>query len=148
MLEKNLLLTTLDSSSEQDSSDQVQMYAKEVLSLGLLLEEFLDVIREGDGLRILRCWKFLFLIFKCANRKNYALEAFYLLAQNALLPPRLREQQLWSIFVNISRKIAGNIPADLHNEHLNRVEKSALGNQRSNCLPKTVERTGNILGAL
>lgn len=118
------------------------MYAKEVLSLGLLLEEFLDAIRKGDGLRILRCWKFLFLIFKCANRKNYALEAFYLIVQNALLPPRLREQQLWSRFVNISRKIAGNIPADLHNEHLNRVEKSAL------CLPKTVERTRKILGAL
>ena len=32
--------------------DTVEVYAKEVMSLGLLLMEFRDAIREGDGSRI------------------------------------------------------------------------------------------------
>ena len=36
--------------------DRVQQYASEVLTHGLLLMEFIDAIREGDGDRIIRCW--------------------------------------------------------------------------------------------
>ena len=36
--------------------DNVYEYANEVLSLGLLLMEFTDAIKEGDGTRIIRCW--------------------------------------------------------------------------------------------
>eukprot|EP00731_Ephydatia_muelleri_P025442 Em0017g525a len=53
------------------SADCVMEYAKETLSLGLLLLEFNDAIREGDGCRVLRCWKFLFLFFRAAGHKNY-----------------------------------------------------------------------------
>jgi len=52
------------------------------MSLGLFLMEFTDAIREGDGERILRCWKFFMLIFRAANRKNYAIKAFKMLAQH------------------------------------------------------------------
>lgn len=41
------------------SADYVQEYSKEALSLGLLLLEFKDAVREGDGVRVLQCWKFL-----------------------------------------------------------------------------------------
>ncbi len=37
-------------------ADSVRNYAQEVLSLGLLLIEFINAIREGDGSSILRCW--------------------------------------------------------------------------------------------
>ena len=37
--------------------NHVRAYAKEVLSLGLLLMEFVDGVREADGERIIRCWK-------------------------------------------------------------------------------------------
>ena len=46
------------------TSDKVKSYASEVLSLGLFHEEFRDAIREGDGERVLRCWKFMLLMFK------------------------------------------------------------------------------------
>lgn len=36
-------------------SDRVLAYPKELLSLGLLYQEYIDAIQEGDGLRILRC---------------------------------------------------------------------------------------------
>lgn len=44
--------------------DHVVQYAKVLLTVGLLLMEFNDSIHEGDGLRILRCWHLLLLIFK------------------------------------------------------------------------------------
>ena len=69
--------------NEQEvGDDKVLGYAKEVTSLGLLYAEFVDGIREGDGLRVLRCWRFLMLLFKACDRKNYAIEAFVLLAQH------------------------------------------------------------------
>lgn len=149
MLKHHVILTTLGSPDSPESSDKVNTYAKEMLSLGLLMSEFEDAIKEGDGLRVIRCWRFLLLIFKSAKRKNYAIEAFKLLMQyQVLLPPRCREQLLWSRFVNLKGKPGCNIPADLHNEHLNRVAKTALGGQSSNCTPKTIERTGKLLGTL
>ena len=50
------------SESTCPSKDSVQEYAKETLSLGLLLFEFKDGIREGDGNRVLRCWKKIFAL--------------------------------------------------------------------------------------
>ena len=149
MLQANLLLTTLDSSDVPTSSDKVNVYARELLSLGLLVVEFEDAIKEGDGDRVQRCWKFLLLIFKSAKRKNYAIEAFHFLIQSKVLfSPRLREQLLWSRFVNTKGMPACNIPLDLHNEYLNLVAKGALGSQASNITPKTVCRTGKIIGPL
>ena len=75
---------------EADSTiDHVQEYASEVLSLGLMLMEFKDAVKEGDGLRILRCWRYILLFFKVARRSNYSIEAFNLLAQYTFLMCRL-----------------------------------------------------------
>lgn len=62
-------------------SDHVKRYAVEVLSLGQLYMEFSDSIREADGDRILRCWRYLMLLFKAKKRKNYSIEALNVLAQ-------------------------------------------------------------------
>ena len=40
------------------ASDGVAMYAKELISLGLLYSELNDSKREGDGDRVLLCCKF------------------------------------------------------------------------------------------
>ena len=48
---------TMNPQSKPDKTvkhDHVQEYAKEVLSMGLLLMEFVDSIQEGDGERIIR----------------------------------------------------------------------------------------------
>ena len=44
-----------------EEDDKYQSYASEVLSIGLIYFEFADSIREGDGHRILRCWRYQFL---------------------------------------------------------------------------------------
>ena len=46
------------STETHQTLDTVNEYAKEVLSLGFLLMEFNDSVREGDGRRILRCWRY------------------------------------------------------------------------------------------
>ena len=46
--------------------DHIQAYAKEVLSLGFLLMEFVDGVREADGERIIRCWRYFLPLFRCS----------------------------------------------------------------------------------
>ena len=43
--------------------DKKYLYATEVLTLGLIWENFHDATREADGDRLMRIWKFLLLIF-------------------------------------------------------------------------------------
>ena len=91
---------TEDSNSEEQGidgdDDQVQAYASELLTLELLLMEFSDSIREGDGERILRCWKYL-LLFKANIRTNYSIKALNLLAQiKYTLSPRMAAQLMWN----------------------------------------------------
>jgi len=78
-----------EESVDSSNADKVTLYAMKVLTLGLLWHNFHDATKEGDGNRIIRCWKFNFLAFKASNRKNYSIEALNLLLQvNFLLSPR------------------------------------------------------------
>lgn len=89
--------------------------------LGLVHAEFVDAIREGDGLRVIQLWQLLLPIFKSANRRNFANEALNLLSQYSLfLSPRQAQQFVWSRFDNTRGLQGCNIAADLHMEHLNR----------------------------
>ena len=129
--------------------DAVVEYASEVLTLGLLLLEFEDAIREGDGNRICRCWQFFLLLFKATGRKNYSIEAFTLLVQlHFFFSPRMAAQLKWSRTVNVHGRPGKNIPCDLHMEHLNRVCKGAIRGLGSNITDKVVLRMGKCLAEL
>ena len=135
--------------TQTDSSDGVRAYADTLLSLALLWAEFEDGTREGDGERVMRCWKFLLVLFKDAQRKNYAIEAFTLLMlKDGFLSPRQKEQLVWSRFVNYSGGAGANKAADLHMEHINWTMKAALGSQLSNITPRAVARAGQAAGPL
>lgn len=127
--------------------DHVHAYACNLLSSGLLLMEFVDAIREGDGSRIIRCWKYFLLHFKEANRKNYSIEAFHLLAQyHFLLSPRMAMQLMWSRTVNIHGRSGKNVPCDLHLEHLNKEAKQSIAGLGSNITEEAVLRIGKSIG--
>ena len=133
----------------QSNADRVRAYACEVLSLGLLLMEYNDGIREADGVRILRCWRYFLPIFKASNRTNYSVEAFTLLAQHKyLFSPRMAQQLQWSRTVNVHGRPGKNIPADLHMEHLNRLCKDAISGLGANITEHSIERVGRCLGRL
>lgn len=61
------LLSGTSGSTPTASSDGVRAYAQSLLSHLLLWAEFEDSIREGDGPRVLRCFKFLLILFKDAR---------------------------------------------------------------------------------
>ena len=108
-------------SERPEDNDNILSYACEVLTLGLLYLEFVDGIREGDGSRILRCWKYFLVYFKSSGRTNYSIEAFVLLAQEKyLFSPRMSMQLKWNRTINVHGLPGRNVSCDLHMEHLNR----------------------------
>ena len=52
--------------------DRVFQYSVQLLRLGLFYQEFSDAIREGDGNRVLRCWKYMLPIFSALMESNAA----------------------------------------------------------------------------
>ena len=97
--------------------DRIHEHSVQLLSIGLMYIYSRDAIKEGDGNRVLRSWRYMLPIFIGSGRKNYAKEALMLIGHQELLPGRLSQQMLWSRFVNVSGGKGKNIPADLHNEH-------------------------------
>ena len=124
-------------------------YFKIVLSLGMFYMEFVDSIKEGDGARVHRCWKYLLPIFKSSKRKNYSIEALHFLFEyEYTASPMHCHQMLWSRFINTVGKPGHNIPADLHIEHLNRALKEAVNNLGSNKSTNSIIRAKKALGML
>lgn len=138
-----------DSDDEEVIDDKVFTYSTELLSYGLLYNEYSDAVREGDGPRVLRIWRYLMLIFKQHRRKNYSIESLHVLSQyHFFLSERQRQQLLWSRFVNTHGLPVHNIALDLHMEHLNRVCKSAVGNLGANQTVDGMKRVGKCVGVL
>ena len=48
-------------------------------------------------------------------------------------------QLMWSRFINTHGRPGGNIPADLHMEHINRACKTVMKNLGSNLTEKSLE---------
>ena len=52
-----------DSLQTPHNNDNVSSYMSNVLGMGLFAWDMEDAIREGDGERMIRLWKFLLLLF-------------------------------------------------------------------------------------
>lgn len=131
------------------SKDGILNYANEIMSLGMLYLNYKDVIREGDGDRLLVCWKYLLPIFKVSDRRNYSLEVLRMLySYYFILSPRQKHQLLWSRFVNVHGLPGRNIAGDLHMEHLNHICKQAIQGAGAKKRKETITRIGKALGPL
>jgi len=105
-----------------NKDDDVSGYAIQLLRICSLYLEFSDAIREGDGLRVLRCWRYLIPIFRESHSINYSIEAVEIVHQYMYaLSPQLAKQLIWGRFVNVHGVPGSNISLDLHMEHLNRI---------------------------
>lgn len=67
--------------SGNGEDDGVFNYASNIIELGLMACNFDDASHEGDGERLLCCWKFFLLHFRQDGRHKYALEVFSLLSK-------------------------------------------------------------------
>lgn len=141
---------------EETTSDLIIMgedyklnYATAVLGMGMLARNFHDASREGDGERLIRCWKFFMLHFKVNGRVKYAVEAINILAQvNDLLPPAMGHQLIWNRTCNLTGDAEKNIPLDLQMEHLNRVFKENINTFRSKISEKSISRSSQAIGPI
>ena len=138
-----------DKCEKSPKKDDVFRYACELLTLGLIFNEYSDAIKEGDGKRVFRCFKYMLPLFKASNRVNYSCEMFCTLAQHKfILSPRLAHQLQWSRFVNTHGKKGKNIPCDLHMEHLNRIVKNGIHGLGANKAEKAMVRVGKCVDSI
>ena len=136
-------------SHQKSTGDLIHDYAKNFLSIGLFYLNYKDAIKEGDGCRVMDCWRYLLPLFHNAGRKNYCFEAFNLLCQYQYdLPPLQAEQLKWSRFVNVHGVRGRNIPLDLHQEYLNRLLKDMIKNFGANKRDEAIVRSSKALGTL
>ena len=134
---------------EMGTDDTAYNYARVLCHYGSLVMEFRDAWAEGDGDRVLSCWKLFMPHFRTSGSNKYALEALRLQFQTSVvLSPNLAHQVKWNRFVNIKGGIGRNIPCDLFNEHMNRLIKSIIMNMGSNLTDDSLQRAARSVSTL
>lgn len=109
------------------NEDGIFNYAHNILKTGLLLRDFQDAIKEGDGGRIEYIWKFLMLLFKVCGKTKYALAAIRLHAQlNSLLTPQEAHSLRWNRTINLKGGVGRNVAIDQAMEHNIRETKELM----------------------
>ena len=102
-------------------------YSHNILKTGLVLRDFQDAIKEGDGGRIEYIWKFLMLLFKVCGKTTYALAAIRLHAQlNSLLTPQEAHSLRWNRTINLKGGVGRNVAIDQAMEHNIRETKELM----------------------
>ena len=116
-------------------------YVTNALGQCLLLRNFLDARKLGDGERIVRLHKFMLLSFRQDGRIKYTHQVLHQIAQiECLLTPRLSFQLTWNRFVNNKGMIDSNIELDRELEHRNKYFKEDIKGFRGKITPQSIER--------
>ena len=121
-----LFSSGLSSSSKPvPEKDDMFNYQCSLLEYGMLILNFFDAIREGDGKRIFRCWKFQLPYLRSdSGSTKYALEALGMMFQvYGLLSPKSSHELIWNRTALLKSGSGHNIPLDLLLEFFNRLLK-------------------------
>ena len=126
-------------------NDDIFNYNCALLTDGLFFINFIDAIKEGDGARLMRQYKYLMLYCKAdSHSSKYALECLYqLFTTMSLLSTRDSERLIWNRFVNNANMRGTNIPLDLDVEHSNNVVKQGIKHLGPNLTEKSISRICN-----
>ena len=115
----------------------------------MVLFEFNDAVKEGDGERLFDLYKLALLLYKTHHHYKYAYAVLlYLVKCIAILPPSQALRLKWNRFFNVSGLPGRNIPLDLKKEHDNKDIKSMWRNLGANLDEQNAERTAGTLGAI
>lgn len=135
-----------DQSTPQPTTDDVYNYNCALLADGLFFVNFLDAIKEGDGTRLMRQYKYMLLYCKADGQASnkYALECLYqTFLVHSLLSPKESLKFVWNRSVNTKGGRGKNIPHDLEVEHSNCFVKGGCKNLGPNVTEKAVQRICN-----
>ncbi|KAK3098063.1 hypothetical protein FSP39_015784 [Pinctada imbricata] len=133
-------------SDQGPHQDGVYNYATNFIKFWLLRRISVIATRSGDGTRILRHWKYAFLLYHNAHKVKYRLEAFLLLAGIlALFTERQQHQVIWNRFINLNGGVGKNLDGDYVMELLNKYAKSRVKLIGPNHTPDAVLRIGKTM---
>lgn len=139
----------VDPGTTADSKDTCYNYARILCHYGSLVMEFRDAWAEGDGERVMRCWRIFLPHFQAAGRTKYSLAALTVQLQTkAILSPNAAHQVIWHRFVNAQGGRGRNIPCDLYNEHINKQVKYIIRNMGSNLTESALQRAAHSVTSI
>lgn len=138
----------LGTSNVGDEVDRVYSYTRVLCHYGALVTEFRDAWAEGDGKRVVQCWRLCMPHFKATGCTKYSLEALRLQIQLQTVSPNLAHQITWHRFVNTRGGMGNNIPCDLYNEHVNKLVKIIIQNMGSNLTEQSLQRAVRCVSPL
>ena len=131
---------------EEGKEDYTFNYHSAKLAFGLVLFEFNDAVKEGDGDRLFDLYKLTLLLYKTHGHYKYAYAVLlYLVKCIAILPPSQALQLKWNRTFNVSGLPGRNIPLDLQKEHDNKDIKEMWRNLGANLDEQNAERTAGTL---
>lgn len=122
IVEQSVVVDTTSSDEEQDMFS----YQKALLEYGMLILNFWDAISEGDGERLMRCWRFFLLYLRTGGQSTTS-------HINVLLSPQATQRFIWNRSVKNKNCIGGNIHLDLQLEFYNRMRKAAVNERYAMC---------------
>ncbi len=109
-------------------NDDMYNYQCSFLEYAMIIMNFFDAIKKGDGKRVIRCWKFQlpYLRNDCGSPK-YALEVLNIFSQiRVLLSAQDSHSLIWNTFHCSKSGRGHNIPLDLSLEFVNRLLKEVV----------------------
>lgn len=133
-----------------DSKEDYQYnYHSAKLTFGLILMEFNDAIKEGDGNRLFDLYKLALLLYKNHGHFKYTYAVLlYLVKCISILPQQQALSCKWNRFYNSSGLRGKKISLDLKKEQQNRVLKSMWRALGPNLDERNAERTAGTLEAV
>ncbi len=132
--------------TETSDEDHLYNYHSAKLVFGLLLMEFNDAIKEGDGERLLDVYKVALLIYKEHGKTKYAYEVLLFLVKiYGILSKHDAHNLKWNRFFNKHGTKGGNIPLDLRMEQLNKIVKTMWRSLGANLNESSAARVANTV---
>jgi hypothetical protein len=134
---------------KEDTEDYIYNYHRSKLAFGLLLFEFEDAVKEGDGDRLLNVYKFALLLYKCYGHHKYAYVIFlYLVKVEAVLSQMQAASLKYNRFYSRSGGKGSNISLDLKMEQLNKLLKTLWRGLGANLNEDSAARVANAIESL
>ena len=125
--DNNTTTSQKDQKTTPESEDHIFNYGCLHLSLGLLLRDPEDSVKEGDGDRLLRVWKFLTFVYRLGGANKYALAGLWIQASVlSLLTPKDAHKFKWNRFAGLKEGPGTRIPRNLRLEQHNKVAKGQV----------------------
>jgi hypothetical protein len=129
--------------------DYVYNYHRGKLAYGLILFEFNDAVKEGDGDRLFDVYKMALLLYKVGGHYKYAyVVMLYLVKVMAVLPAFSAHHMKWNRFYNKHGGKGKNISLDLRMEQLNKLLKTLWRGLGANLAEGNAQRMACSLESL